>query len=325
MKKLTFTILGWLISAGLLVGLAWRLDWGKTWASLSSTNPWYIIIAALLNIVVVMLKTTRWQWLLTDKKTHFMTMFKAQLIGMAGNNVLPARGGDWYRIYLLGKWENISRAALASITGLDKLFDGIAILALFAIASMHSTFPDWVRRGTLIVTGVIVGGLIICIFFRIHHRRNIDIPRTRRGRISQLIYSLGAGMSIMEKKGRFGATLVLSLVIALLQIATILTVQRAFGIILPLWVPVMVYVAINLAITVPSAPSNIGPFEVAAVLAYTWQGLAKEVAFNVALIYHVVQVLPVTIIGAYYYFTTFRHGHSKPPRPASTSSHATYD
>jgi len=185
---------------------------------------------------------------------------------------------------------------------------------------MHSTFPDWVRNGTLIVTGVIIGSLIICILFRIHHKRNVDIPKTRRGRVSQLIYQLGAGMSIMEEKGRFGATLVLSFIIALLQIVTILTVQKAFGIMLPLWVPVLVYVAINLAIIVPSAPSNIGPFEVAAVLAYTWQGLTKEVAFNVAFIYHVVQVIPVTLVGAYYYLTTFRHHHLKDGKRASTSS-----
>lgn len=320
MKKITLTILGWLISAGLLVGLAWRLDWGKTWASLSATNLWLILVAALINLIVVGLKTIRWQWLITNKKTHFKTMLKATMIGMAGNNVLPARGGDWYRIYLLGKWEKISKAALASITGLEKLFDGIAILALFALASMHSTFPEWVRRGTLIVTGVIIGGLIICVLFRLHHRRNVDIPHTRRGKISQLIYNLGSGMSILEEKGQFGATLVLSLVIALLQIATLFTVQKAFGIMLPLWVPILVYIAINLAITVPSAPSGIGPFEVAAVLAYAWQGLAKEVAFNVALIYHVVQVIPVTAIGAYYYLTALRHHLPKDDRRVSTPS-----
>jgi len=320
MKKTALTVLGWLISIALLVALAWGWDWAKTWASLSATNFWFIIAAVILNFVVVALKSVRWQWLLTDRKTHFMTMFKAQVIGMAGNNVMPARGGDWYRIYLLGKWEKISKAALTSITGLDKLFDGIAILALFALASMHSTFPEWVRSSTMIVTGVIIGGLIICILFRIHHRRNVDIPKTRRGRISQLIYQLGAGMSIMEEKGKFGATLVLSFVIAVLQIATLLTVQKAFGIILPLWVPVLVYVAINLAIIVPSAPSNIGPFEVAAVLAYTWQGLTKEVAFNIAFIYHVVQVIPVTLLGLYYYLTTFRHHHLKAGKRVSTSS-----
>ena len=320
MKKITFAVIGWLVSIGLLIALAWSWDWAKTWASLSATNYWFLTIAILLNFIVVALKSVRWQWLLTDKKTHFKTMFKAQVIGMAGNNIMPARGGDWYRIYLLGKWEKISKAALTSITGLDKLFDGIAILALFAITSMHSTFPEWVRSSTLIVTGVIIGGLIICILFRIHHKRNIDIPHTRRGKISQLIYQLGAGMSIMEEKGKFGATLVLSFVVALLQISTLLAVQKAFGIILPVWVPVLVYVAINLAIIVPSAPSNIGPFEVAAVLAYTWQGLTKEVAFNVAFIYHVVQVLPVTVLGAYYYLTTFRHHRPKASKRASTSS-----
>jgi len=325
MKKMTLTVIGWLVSVALLVALAWKWDWAKTWASLTSTNLWYILIAVALNFVVVALKTVRWQWLLTDKKTHFMTMFKAQIIGMAGNNVLPARGGDWYRIYLLGKWEKISKAALTSITGLDKLFDGIAILALFAIASMHSTFPEWVRSSTLVVTGVIIGSLIICILFRIHHRRNVDIPHNRRGKISQLIYQLGAGMSIMEEKGRFGATLILSFVVALLQIVTLFMVQKAFGIMLPIWVPVLVYVAINLAIIIPSAPSSIGPFEVAAVLAYTWQGLTKEVAFNVAFIYHVVQVLPVTALGAYYYLTAFRHHHPKTDKVETISSASKHD
>jgi uncharacterized protein (TIRG00374 family) len=144
--------------------------------------------------------------------------------------------------------------------------------------------------------------------------------QTRRGKISQLIYQLGAGMSIMEEKGRFGATLILSFIVALLQIVTLFMVQKAFGIMLPIWVPVLVYVAINLAIIIPSAPSSIGPFEVAAVLAYTWQGLTKEVAFNIAFIYHVVQVLPVTALGAYYYLTALRHHHPKADKLETTSS-----
>ncbi len=58
------------------------------------------------------------------------------------------------------------------------------------------------------------------------------------------------------------------------------------------------------------------------MLAYAWQGLSKEIAFNVALMYHILQVIPVTLIGAYYYFTTFRHER---PTPASISPTATKD
>jgi uncharacterized protein (TIRG00374 family) len=325
MKKLTLTILGWIISGALLVGLAMRLDWSKTWHSLIAANAWWLIVAACTNLAVVSLKAVRWQWIMYTKKTHFRTIFKATMIGLAGNNVLPARGGDWYRIYLLGKWGRISRAALASVTGLDKLFDGIAILGLFALLSLRSSFPPWVKEGTLIVTGVIIGSLIICILLRIHHRRSNDVHPDSMSRLRQIIFNLGAGMSILEEKGRFGATLVLSFIIAALQIATLYMVQRALGITLPLWIPVLVFVAINLAMTVPSAPSGIGPFEVAAVLAYVWLGVSKEMGFNIALLYHVVQVIPVTLIGAYYYFTAYRHEIPKERPHASTTSAATDD
>ena len=307
MKKLTITILGWIISAVLIVGLASKLDWSTTYDVLLKTNGWWILLAAALNLLVIVLKTVRWQWIMCTKtKTRFHTIFKAIMIGMAGNSVLPARGGDWYRIYLLGKWEKVSHAAMASVTGLDKLFDGIAILGLFSIASLHSTFPEWVRRGTLITTGIIIGSLIVCVILRIHHKRYTDTAPDSMSRLRKLIFNLGSGMSILEEKGKFGATLLLSFLIALMQIATIYLTQKAFGIVTPLWIPVLVFVAINLAITIPSAPSGIGPFEVAGVLAYTWQHVPKEIAFNISFIYHILQVLPVVAIGAYYYFTTFR-------------------
>ena len=102
---------------------------------------------------------------------------------------------------------------------LDKLFDGISILGVFAIASMHSTFPEWVRRGTLVVTGVIIGSLIICILLRIHHRRSVDVHPQAMSKMRHLIYKLGSGMSILEEKGRFGLTLLLSFAIAGLPLA----------------------------------------------------------------------------------------------------------
>jgi uncharacterized protein (TIRG00374 family) len=303
MKKLTFTVLGWVISLLLLVGLAAKLDWSLAWHSLRKTNLWWILAATAINIVAVVLRALRWQWLMyTEKKTKFETIFHATMIGTAANNVLPARGGDWYRIYLLNKWEGVSRAALASMTGLEKLFDAIAILGFFALASTRSSFPEWVQSGIMTVTGVVIGSLIVCIILRIHHRRTTK-PHEMMGKIRQLIYNLGAGMSILEEKGRFGITLIVSLLLTLLQIISLFAVQQAFGIILPLWVPVLAFVAINMAITIPSAPSGIGPFEVSAVLAYTWQGLPKEISFNIALLFHIVTVVPIVIIGAYYYLT----------------------
>jgi len=302
MKKTTFTIIGWLISIGLIVLLATKLDFTSILNGLMRASWGWLVLAAVINIFVIALKAYRWKWLMEpEKKTRFSAIFEATIIGMAGNNVLPARGGDWYKIYLLGKLEGISKTTLASIATLDKLFDGLAILILFGFLSMHSRFPVWVQRGTTVVSIVIVVLLILSVLMLIHHRRTENL-RDELGVISRIAKNIGSGMSALASKRLLVLVFTNSIVVCLLQILTIWCCQMAFGRQLDIWIPALVYVAINLALTVPSAPSGVGPFEVAAVLAYTWLGVGKDTAFNIAIMYHAVQFIPVTLIGMIYYF-----------------------
>ncbi len=303
MKKLAVTIIGWIVSIALIAALAARLDWHTIAAGLVRARWSMLALAAILNIGVVALKALRWQWLMgAAKGPGFPAIFNATMIGLAGNNVMPVRGGDWLKIYLLGKWARTSKAALASITGLDKLFEAMSILVLFGALSFHSTFPEWVQRGTLIVSIVTAVSLAICILLLMHHRKSQRIGSDSAGRISRIASALGSGMEMLSRKHMIAATLILSIISCLAQIGTIILCQKAFGLQLDIWMPAIVFVAINLAIIIPSAPSGVGPFEAAAVLAYTWLGLSPESAFNIALVYHAVQFIPVTAIGAALYF-----------------------
>ena len=312
MKKTAFTIIGWLVSVGLIALLATRLDFAELWNGLAHAKWWWLAFAAAINIGVIALKALRWKWMMTPTcRAPYGGIFRATMIGLAGNNVMPARGGDWYKIYLLGKWAGVTKAALASITGLDKLFDGLAILILFGFLSFHSRFPDWVRQGTTIVSIVIAVSLVACIALLIHHRRTPEDEAGELGRISRLAKNLGSGMAMLASKNLVAVTIAISVVICLTQVGTILCCQLAFGQHLDIWVPALVYVAINLAIIIPSAPSGVGPFEAAAVLSYTWLGLGKETALGIALLYHAVQFLPVTAMGFYFYIKALGSGEKR--------------
>jgi len=305
MRKTAFTITGWIVTAVLIGSLLAKIDVHALWREIAAANWYYLAVAALVNVLVIVLKTLRWKWLMAPAQgASYRNLFNATMIGLAGNNVMPARGGDWLKIYLLGKWEGASRTMLASITGLDKLFEGMSILLLFAILSFHSSFPDWVMRSTLIVSIVVAISLVICIMLMVHHKRTLVNGTDPVGRISRLAAKLGSGMLILAKKRMILLTLALSLVICLLQVETIRLCQLAFGQHLAIWVPALVFVAINLAIIVPSAPSGVGPFEVAAVLAYSWIGIGAAMGMGIAICYHAVQFVPVTLAGAIIYLAT---------------------
>ena len=289
------------------------MDFHAFWASFSAAKWGWLVLAAAINLVVMAIKAWRWE-VIMGKLAPFGTIIRAAFISAAGNNVLPARGGDWLRIYLLGKWAGTSKTSLASVTGLDKLFDGISILILFGLFSFHSfglgrikqQFPDWVQHGTLIISIVIAASLVICYLLLFHHRRTHETEGL--GPISKLAKNLGAGMEMLTNKGLVTKATLVSIVSTLIQICTIWCCQTAFDVHFNLWIAAVVFIAINLAITIPSAPSGVGPFEAAAVLTYAWLGLKTETAFNIALMYHAVQFFPVTILGFLFYFkNTGRH------------------
>jgi len=120
MKHKALTIVGWIISAAAIAALFARLDLREIAHTFAHASGWFLAAAALLNLAVVAIKALRWQWLMRPAhRAHFGEIFEITMIDLAGNNVLPARGGDLVRIYLLGRWKGVSKATLASITVLD--------------------------------------------------------------------------------------------------------------------------------------------------------------------------------------------------------------
>lgn len=302
MKKAAVTAIGWIVSIALLASIAMQVDLGSVARGFASARWEWLVLAAAINMIVVAARALRWSCLMQPEvQVRYWPIFRATMIGFAGNNVLPARGGDWYKIYLLSRWSGASAPMLASVTGLDKLFDGLAILILFGVLSLFSPFPEWVRRGTVVVSLIVVVSLVICILLLLHHRRLSDDQMEAAGSISRIAKKLGSGMGALADVRLIVAILALSVAHYLLQVGTIWCCQMAFGQQLALWIPLLVLVAINLAIIVPSAPSGLGPFEFAAVMAYGWLGVGATSALGIALMYHAVQFLPVTLIGLIFY------------------------
>jgi uncharacterized membrane protein YbhN (UPF0104 family) len=59
----------------------------------------------------------------------------------------------------------------------------------------------------------------------------------------------------------------------------------------------VVLFGINLALALPLTPAGAGPFESAAAAVLILAGVGKGPAVAFAILYHAVQVIPVTIIG----------------------------
>ena len=123
-------------SAAFLVVLVFQVDLEELQESLSSANYVYVAPAIALYFVALYFRALRWRYLLSPIGAFRVgRLYSVVVIGYMVNNLAPARLGELARAYLLSRREECSAgAALATIT-VERVFDGLTLLAFAALAA----------------------------------------------------------------------------------------------------------------------------------------------------------------------------------------------
>ena len=311
-KKITLALIGWAITVVLFYILLRNINYSSFINQLTHINLFWLTLAILLNLVVVLLKSTRWQLITTkNQRAPFKLTNEATFIGMAGNNLLPARAGDVMKIFLMCKWSKMPKLGLLFIVGLERFFDGITLFIVAYYTLLTIALPTWVGTGLKSLLLVLTIGIIFCLIIMFGSNWKA-LPK----KIQSIVANISTGLQMLKNWKQISQVTIVSILSTTLQILTLVLCQKALGIELPLVAPALVFLAINLAIMIPSAPSNLGPFEFAAVLAYAVIGVNKESALNIALIFHALQIIPVTLIGLFFIAkNNLKFGQTKPVQP----------
>lgn len=304
-RKTIAHVAGWLIAAVSLYFAVRNINLEQLKHALNSMRTVWIYPIVIGNFVVIALKAIRWQITLKPVKAiNFATMFKVLTVGFMANCILPARLGDVLRIHLLGRDASISRVTTTTTVVADRLLEGVAFLFIAALLVIFTDVPGWMERG-LIATLLIT--LVAYLFAIIYSTREFESSVMRR---------LQAGIESLRRPGLTIPALGISILSWALQGFLIYMAQMAFGVDIPVWGIVLVLVAVNLAIFLPSAPGNLGTFELACVLAYMYLGLDKGLGLLIGITYHILQVIPVILAGGAVVLSDY-FGSRKTPVPAA--------
>lgn len=255
--------------------------------TLRSIKPGWLIPVILINFIVIILKALRWQLLVQPlSRIGLFKITGILIVSLMANNILPARLGDALRVHMLHRKTDLGHATSTGGLIADRMLEGISFLLLTALLFFIGNVPQWMHYGILVtLAAVAVAYVVVVIYSRSEIRRGFWMK-------------LQKGIAPLHNRKVFGVGTGASLLSWLLQLVMIYFTQLAFGIHLPIWSTLLVLVAVNLAIIVPSTPANIGTFELACVLAYTFLGVDRNVGLLIGATYHLAQVLPVTMVGA---------------------------
>jgi uncharacterized protein (TIRG00374 family) len=301
-KRFVWKAAGVGMSAALMLVAFWKVDARQLFSLMLGAKLWVIAAVIIINFGVVLLKAWRWRELLASaQRVQLRIVFLATLIGFMANSVLPARAGEFVRVLVLGKKCKLSKATVLGSLALDHIFEGAAmVLILLALPFLVQT-PDWLRTGTMVVAAVVTGMLLLLSFVLRaqgdYRLLNWVLPERLQARAQAAVARLRHGLVALRSPMRIANVLALALASWLVQALMLAICLHATDLHLSFREALFVLMVINMAIVIPSAPGSLGAFEFSAVVALGFLGVDKTPALSFALIFHLVQLVPVTLAG----------------------------
>lgn len=260
----------------------------------------WVAIAGLVNILNIGVESLRWQQIVLTVKqgVSFKRIFEAFLVGFFGNIIFPLRIGDGLRVYFLSQKEAIKIPEVIWTFVLDRLADVVFFLVLIGVTGLYFPLSGETERAfhlLLLVVSIIVLVLVVVAYFSARGEKE-KLPRWRK-RLNNLANRfLIAWRDLLRAKNLLLVSLA-SLFSWILRVLIIWAMFRAFHLNLPFVASVIGLITINLGLAAVNTPANVGGFELGLVAALKLFDVDTEVALSCALLLHLVEVIPVFLMG----------------------------
>jgi uncharacterized protein (TIRG00374 family) len=300
-------LLGIVFTAASVLLLVRLIDWETAWVTLKGADPAYIVLAITSLLLSLTAKAIRWRLLLPDESTvSTPRLFRIMHISFLLNNVLPARLGDVARVALTTRLPGLRFGHVVSSLLTERVTDFVVLVCCFVIVSPFLPIPDAYKEWLYVAwTGIGAVTLIAGAVYVLHRPladlgRRLYVPRRipGAGRLGAEAQSFRDGWKQLFRRRQLLPIWGLSATAWVGAFAINYLLMRALGIDAPITVAVLLTCTTNLAMLVPSSPGYLGVFHAAATLSLLPFDVASGAALSFAILAHLVNVLPVSLIGA---------------------------
>jgi uncharacterized protein (TIRG00374 family) len=231
------------------------------------------------------------------------------------NNLLPARAGEFARAYLAKRQLPVRfTTALASI-GVERVFDGLVMVALLAAAIAAPSFPHRATIGGATLAHIAswaaaLFGVMLVVAVLVVHRPapwlglvtralHISLPARHAERVTRVAEGLVAGLAVLKSPQRLGSVIAWSLVLWLVNGLSFAVCFRAFGLPVPWEGAFLLQGLIGFGVALPSSPGFFGPFEAVTRITLGLYAIGADQAVSYAVAYHIGGFVPITVLGLY--------------------------
>ena len=307
----------WQIWLGLLVSAVFlwlalrslRLD--DVWQNLRGANYAWLLPTVLAYFVTVGLRAWRWQVLIAPlKRVAWRRLYGIVVLGYLGNNIYPFRIGEVLRVLALHEWEDVPASGGLATLLVERVFDGLAVLALVFVALPLLNLPGLQVQTLVAWASVLFFGLLaVFMVLALQPERALRFvtwgaSRFVPGRWREGVLGVSGrflqGLAALRSGRGITAVLLISVLIWLVETAKYWFVMRAFPFEISFVALMLINGVINLATILPSTPGFVGTFDLASIATLSFLGVDGALAAAYTVVVHATFWLSSTVFGALY-------------------------
>jgi uncharacterized protein (TIRG00374 family) len=301
----------------LLAVFLWNVDFQEVGRSLAGADLRMLIAAALVALFAYWLRSLRWQFILRPVgRVRHSSVLLTTAVGYAALSLLPARMGDLIRPLLLARREKISASAsLASILT-ERVFDLWSVVLFFLVfiiwPPQMSNLGEQAQHslevlslsGYIVGAGLLIGTLVLLGLFR-YQERFVELLTRPVGWIRSSWKQPAAnffnhfldGLRVLQRPRDLVITTVASIFMWYVICWQVRFTLLAFDVDLPLRAAYLIVTMAVIGLAVPT-PGGVGGFHKATQVGMTlFFGIGLNEATGIAIAYHAICFVPITIIG----------------------------
>ena len=322
MKRAFFLIFGVLVSVGCFAASLKGTSTAELRQAVAGANYLTLPVLLLLLFGFYWLKTIRWKWLLAPvAQLTTSQLFPPMLIGFAANNLLPAHLGEFVRVFVVRHRYGIPASTVLSTVVLERIFDVLAILALFGAGLAWSgDLPDNYRQSALVLGGLAFCVVISVVVYLIWTEWFLQLlgrvcswapflPDAVTQKIVGMLRTGADGLAVLRSGRMVLAITVSSLVQWLMNGMMAWVALKAFGIPVTLATGMIVTGVTALGVTIPSTPGYFGVIQMCFQVSMNAQAVVPDPSqvLGASLYYHISMYIPVTALGLFFLHQSGMH------------------
>ena len=234
------------------------------------------------------------------RKVPLTHAIRAVYAGLFANLVFPLRPGELLRCYLISDSEDITIGRVAGSVGVERLVDLVIATASLAVVSLMVDLPRKFQRvaETLgVVTLALLAVIVVMIFYlEVKLTKDPSLgskPRRLPGKMMRALLGLHA----MGTAPSFYLAVLASLFMPFCQVMGLWAMMKSYHLPLPFLAAIVVLLIINLGVSLPNAPANVGSYQFFCVVGLSVFQVEKSTATGFSIFAFLALTIPISLLG----------------------------